>query len=105
LSQAADLPDLDGVDGQRAAVDAPSGLRPEILVVVSQVPDDVLRAAALAACPVMRDAGDASECIPGLGTRRVDLADDSVFGALDTCQRRHGTADGRSATVGVHGLQ
>jgi hypothetical protein len=104
LSQAADLPDLDGVDGQRAAVDAPSGLRPEILVVVSQVPDDVLRAA-LTPCPVMRDAGDASERIPGFGTRGVDLADDRVLGAFDTCQCRHGTADGGSAAMGVHGLQ
>jgi hypothetical protein len=53
----------------------------------------------------MRDAGDATERVPGFGSGRVHLADDRVLGALDAGQRGHGAADGGAAAMGVHRVQ
>jgi hypothetical protein len=85
-------------------VDTPSGLRPKVFVVVPQVPGHVLRAA-LIPRPVVGNAGDAAKGVPGIGSRRVHLADDRVLGALDPGQRGHGAANPVTAAVGTDWLE
>jgi hypothetical protein len=69
-------------------VDTPAGPRPHVLVVVSQVPDEI---GDLIACdrPVMSDARDAAQRVVGIVTRGIHLADDRVLGAGHPRQRRH----------------
>jgi hypothetical protein len=84
-------------------VDAPSRLRPQVLVVVAQVPDEIGHLITRPR-PVVRDGRDPSQCVVGLGHVGVHLADDRVFGALDH-QRRHGGADAVAAAQRPHRLK
>ena len=85
-------PRLDRVDRQPATVDAPPRRRPQVFVVVPQVPHHV-RHLLDGARPVMRDARDAAQRVTRFGTVDVHLADDRVLGAVDDAQRRHRLAD------------
>jgi hypothetical protein len=84
-------------------VDAPSRLRPQVLVVVAQVPDEIGHPITRPR-PVVRDGRDPSQCVIGLGHVGVHLADDRVFGALDH-QGRHGGADAVAAAQRPHRLK
>jgi hypothetical protein len=104
LSQTAELGDLYGIDGQRAAVDPPPGLGQQVLVVVSQVPDHVLHPT-LAARPVVGDTRDPAERVTGFSSRGVHLADDRVLGAFDPGQGDHGAAHTLTASVRAHRIE
>jgi hypothetical protein len=79
IAQAACGPDLDRIDGECAAVDTPARGRVQVFVVVAQMPHRIADLVA-ASGPVMGDAGDAAQCISGLGACGIHLADDGVFG-------------------------
>ena len=95
---------LDSVDGQCAAVDSPAGRRPHVLVVISQMPDQV-GDLIVGDGPVMRDAGDPAQCVVDAVARGIHLADDGMLGAGHGGQRRHRGADTVAAMVRAHRLQ
>jgi hypothetical protein len=85
----------------------PSGRRPQVFVVVPQMPDQI---GDLISCngPVVRDAGDPAQRVVGTLTGRVHLADDRVLGAGDlgwVRQARHRRPDTVAAMMAAYGLQ
>jgi len=84
-------------------VDAPSRLRAQVLVVVAQVPDQIVHLITRPG-PVVGDGRDAAERIVGLGHVRVHLADDRVLGALHH-QGGHGGADAGAALQHAYRLE
>ena len=72
---------LDGVDRQCAAVDAPSGRRAHVLVVVTQMPHQV-GDLSVALGPVVGDTGNAAQRVVAVVGGRVDLTDDGVLQAM-----------------------
>jgi hypothetical protein len=89
-------------------VDAPSGPRTQIFVVVTQVPHQVGDSALAGATldrPVVGDAGDATQRVVRFVTGGVHLADDGVFGAGHPGQGRQRRAHAVPAVVAAHRLQ
>ena len=112
LSKTTNRPGLNSVDGQRAAMDAPAGLGAQIFVVVAQMPDQVRDSPASGRCPqfigeapMMGDTGNAAQRVIGVRSGGVDLADDRVFGAVDSGKRAQRRAHAVVAPVPVDGLK
>ena len=103
-SKAPNRPRLNSIDRQRAAVNAPTGPRAQVFVVVAQVPHQI-RDLIDVPCPVMRDARDATQCVVGFRASGVDLADDRVLGAVDGRERCHGCAHPVATAVRSHRFQ
>ena len=55
--------------------------------------------------PMMRDAGDAAQCVVGVHPGGVHLADDRVLGARNSFQRGHRRADAVAAPAVADGLE
>jgi hypothetical protein len=107
-SKAANRPSLDRIDGQRAAVDAPTGPRAQVLVVVAQMPHEIgdsSLAGAVGDRPVVGDAGYPAQRVVRLVAWGVDLADDRVLGAGHRGERGHGGPHTVAAVVAAHRLQ
>jgi hypothetical protein len=85
-------------------MDPPTRAGPQVFVVVPQMPDQVVDAIA-GDGPMVRDAGDPAQCIVGVVTRCVHLADDGMFGALHRRQRRHGGAHTVAPILATDGLE
>jgi hypothetical protein len=76
-------------------MDPPPRLRPQVLVVVTDVPDEVGHLVG-ATRPVVRDGRDPAQRVARLRSSGVHLADDRVLRAIDH-QRRHRSADAVTA--------
>ena len=70
---------LDRVDGERAAVDPPAGRRPHVLVVISQMPDQVGDLIVGGDRPVMRNAGDPAQRVVDAVACGIYFADDRML--------------------------
>jgi hypothetical protein len=92
---------LDGVDRERTPVDPPTGLGPQVFVVVAQVPRQIRDLVGVAR-PMVGDARDAAQRIVRFLAACVHLADDGVFGAVNGRERRHRRVDAVVATVKAH---
>jgi hypothetical protein len=95
---------LDRVDGQRAAVDPPACRRSHVLVVISQMPDQV-GDLVVGDRPVMRNAGDPAQRVVDAVARGIHFADDRMLCAGHDGQCRHRGADTVAAMVRTHRLQ
>jgi hypothetical protein len=104
-SETTNRPGLDSVDGQCAAVNAPACGCPQILVVITQMPYQIADLG-VAERPVVRDAGDAAQCVVLVGVGGgVDLADDRVFGTGHGGQLGHRRSHTVAAVMAAHRFQ
>ncbi len=85
-------------------MDAPAGPRPDVLVVIAQMPDQV-GDLIVGDSPVMCDARDPAQRVVGVVTGRIHLADDRVLGAVDGGKSGHRGADAVPSVVPADGFE
>jgi hypothetical protein len=95
---------LNGVDGQRAPVDAPSRTRTQVFVVVAQVPHQI-GGAVVGDAEVVCDGGDPAQRVIVVGSGRVDLADGRMLGPGQTGEGGHRRANPVAAAVHAHRIE
>jgi len=103
-SKAPNRPRLNSIDRQRAAVNAPTGPRAQVFVVVAQVPGQVGHVIAVDG-EMVCDTGDSAERIVGVASRSEDLADYRVLCPRNARQRRHRRPDAVVAAVDADGVE
>jgi hypothetical protein len=77
----------------------PAGSRPQVFVVVAQMPDQISRLS-IGDAEVVCHASDSAQRIAGIRAGCIDLSDDRVLGAREAGHSRHRTAYPVAATVG-----